>query len=120
MDLSSNRSVNADQPWPGLEPFSEAARDFFHGREQEVADLTRRVKGQTLTVLFGQSGLGKTSLLRAGLFPQLRRDCFLPIYIRLHFTAGEAALIKQVRDQIAEAIAEAPVQKALALEKADS
>ena len=45
-----------------------------------------------LTVLFGQSGLGKTSLLRAGLFPRLRREDMMPIAIRLdHDPAGAPA-----------------------------
>ena len=39
---------------------------YFHGRDEEVAELARRVQRKLLTVLFGQSGLGKTSILRAG------------------------------------------------------
>lgn len=80
-------SVSREQPWPGLMPFTEEARAFFHGRDAEVEELLRLIKRQTLTVLFGLSGLGKSSLLHAGLFPRLRDEDFLPIYIRLDVLA---------------------------------
>ena len=52
---------------------------------------------EPLTVLFGRSGLGKSSLLRAGLFPLLREKGFVPIYVRLHLHAAAAPLSVQVR-----------------------
>ncbi len=51
---------------------------IFYGRDEEVAELARRVQRKLLTVLFGQSGLGKTSILRAGLVPRLRGPGILP------------------------------------------
>jgi WD40 repeat protein len=116
----ASRSVDSENPWLGLESFTEAARDFFHGREDEIAELQRRVKSQMLAVLFGQSGLGKTSLLQAGLFPRLRRDAFFPIYLRLNFTAGAPALDAQVKTQIARAIADAHLDATHPLEEAES
>ena len=38
-------------PWPGLTTFAEADRDFFFGREEEVAELLRLVRRDLLTVL---------------------------------------------------------------------
>ena len=35
-DLS--RSLDAENPWPGLMPFTEATQAFFHGRDTEAAD----------------------------------------------------------------------------------
>ena len=46
-----------------------------------------------VTVLYGRSGLGKTSLLRAGLFPLLRERDFLPIYVRFELRPGAAPLV---------------------------
>ena len=57
-------ALNADNPWPGLDPFDEGDRKYFHGREDEISELLRLVRREPLTVLFGRSGLGKTSLLR--------------------------------------------------------
>ncbi len=80
--------VDADNPWPGLSAFSEEFKKFFFGRSVELDDLFRRVRRESLTVLYAQSGLGKTSLLQAGLFPRLREEGFLPVEIRLGY--GEA------------------------------
>ena len=63
-------TIDAERPWPGLLPFTEDARMFFHGREAETDELFRLIEREPLTVLFGQSGLGKSSLLNAGVFPQ--------------------------------------------------
>ena len=49
-----------------------------------------------LTVLYGLSGLGKTSLLRAGLFPKLREKDVFPIYIRLDFSEHRLPFVEQV------------------------
>ena len=88
--------IDAEHPWPGLLPFTEDARAFFHGRETETSELTRLIAREPLTVLFGQSGLGKSSLLNAGVFPRLRRAGYLPIYLRLNLDANAPPLIDQV------------------------
>ena len=67
-------TVDAQNPWPGLVAFTEELSEFFHGREEEADELTGARGKKNLTVLFGQSGLGKSSLLQAGLFPRLRAE----------------------------------------------
>jgi tetratricopeptide (TPR) repeat protein len=96
-----NTSVDPANPWLGLASFTEETRDYFHGREEEVAELARRVQRKLLTVLFGQSGLGKTSILRAGLVPRLRGQGYCPVYVRIDY-AREAP---EPADQIKQAIA---------------
>ena len=78
-------TVDAQHPWLGLVSFTEETRSFFHGREEEGAELGRRVQRKLLTILFGQSGLGKTSILQAGLVPRLRPEGFCPVYVRLDY-----------------------------------
>src|SRR3954465_5014864 len=78
-------SVDEQNPWLGLVSFTEETRGYFHGREEEAAELSRRVQRKLLTVLFGQSGLGKTSILQAGLVPRLRPEGFCPVYVRLDY-----------------------------------
>ena len=90
-------AIDAENPWPGLSAFDEAAERYFNGRQEEAAALRRLVAQGALSVLFGASGLGKTSLLKAGLFPLLRRDHVLPVYIRLDFRDLTAPLIDQVK-----------------------
>jgi HEAT repeat protein/predicted ATPase len=58
----------------GFLPYDEGAGEAFHGRADEVARLMRLLAGEArVVVLSGPSGVGKTSLLRAGLIPALNR-----------------------------------------------
>ncbi len=92
--------VDPAQPWLGLNSFSEETRGFFYGREDEVAELSRRVQRKLLTVLFGQSGLGKTSILRAGLVPRLRPGGYCPVYVRLDYSRDSPSPAKQIKQAV--------------------
>jgi len=106
-------AVDPEHPWPGLSAFTEDLHQYFHGRDREVDDLFRCVRRKLLTVLFGQSGLGKTSLLQAGLFPRLRRESLLPVPIRLDYAAGAPELAAQVKAAIARALEATGLAEAL-------
>ncbi len=109
----ASTAVDAANPWPGLESYTESTRQLFFGRENETDELFRLVHHETLTVLFGQSGLGKSSLIQAGLFPLLREADHLPLYLRLdHSTVGlpigdSPTLADQVRAALSAACASA-------------
>ncbi|MFC5655147.1 hypothetical protein [Streptomyces nogalater] len=62
-----------DSPYRGLARFEPGDTAVFFGRDQLVADLTELVRGHRCAVVLGPSGSGKSSLLRAGLIPRLRR-----------------------------------------------
>ena len=102
MTADAAPQVDAEHPWPGLASFTEAGQAFFHGRDAEAAELMRLVHRAPLTVLFGQSGLGKSSLLQAGLFPLLRQQDFMPVAIRLDLSEHAQPLVSQVRQRIRE------------------
>jgi WD40 repeat protein len=99
--------VDARNPWLGLASFTEESRVLFCGRDDEVADLVRRVRRKQLTVLFGQSGLGKTSLIHAGLVPALRPDGFCPIAVRLHYEPDAPRPAEQIKQAVFRVTAEA-------------
>jgi WD40 repeat protein len=103
-------AVDAENPWPGLAAFREVDQELFHGRERETEELLRRVLRERLTVLFGLSGLGKTSLLQAGLFPRLRDEKVLPISIRLDYSDSRRPLTDQIRDALTRAAREDRVE----------
>ena len=99
--------LDPEQPWLGLFSYSEETRAYFHGRDEEAAELARRVQRKLLTVLFGQSGLGKTSLLRAGLVPRLRNEAYCPIYVRIVYAPDSLAPAEQIKQAIFKATAAA-------------
>ena len=105
MSITQQRVVDADHPWLGLSPYTEETQEFFFGRDLEVRELFRRVREQPLTVLFGKSGLGKSSLLGAGLLPKLRVERFRPTLLRLGYEATDPPLIQQLGDILAKTIA---------------
>ncbi|MBN1173660.1 MAG: serine protease [Micromonosporaceae bacterium] len=63
-------------PYRGLQAFTEAdtAAGIFVGREEEIARLRTMVDERPLALVVGPSGVGKTSLVQAGLTPALRAD----------------------------------------------
>ncbi|MEO7909419.1 MAG: TIR domain-containing protein, partial [Roseiflexaceae bacterium] len=61
-------------PYPGMVPFDEADSARFFGREREVRELVERLRLQPFLAVIGASGSGKSSLVRAGLIPALRRS----------------------------------------------
>ena len=61
-------------PYRGLAAFTEDHAEFFFGREKLVADLVAHLRGNPrFLAVVGPSGSGKSSVVRAGLFPALRR-----------------------------------------------
>jgi WD40 repeat protein len=104
MHTTTAKQLDSENPWPGLESFEENAHTFFYGRDHEAESLLNRVRDAPVTVLYGRSGLGKTSLLRAGLFPLLRDHDLLPVYVRLEPKPGAAPLTRQLHQSIHDSI----------------
>jgi hypothetical protein len=59
-------------PYRGLQPYTEEDRRFFFGRERDEKIIAANLFSARLTVLYGGSGVGKTSVLRAGVIPDLQ------------------------------------------------
>jgi len=97
--------LDPQNPWLGLFSYTEDTRAYFHGRDEETAELARRVQRKLLTVLFGQSGLGKTSLLRAGLVPRLRAEGYCPVYVRVDYSPESPSPSEQIKAAIFKASA---------------
>lgn len=110
MNNSGAERADAQHPWIGLASFTEGDRSFFAGRGEEIEDLLRLVRRDTLTLLYGVSGLGKTSLVQAGLFPAVREENILPVPIRLDYLEGALPLSHQILNAITTAAIAARVE----------
>ena len=78
--------ADLEHPWLGLESFREETRAYFFGRDTEITEIHLRLRSYPLLVVYGRSGLGKTSILNAGLIPQLRAEGQQPVLHRLDYT----------------------------------
>ena len=65
-------AVREGIPYPGLRAYTAEDSDVYFGRDEPVARLIERVGTAQSATILGASGSGKSSLIRAGLFPALR------------------------------------------------
>ncbi len=71
--------------YPGPNEFEDTPADhlLFSGRDDEINAITQQIISSRLLVLYGSSGLGKSSLLKAGVYPKLRENNFCPVRVRI-------------------------------------
>ena len=99
---------NIFNPFPGLRPFSQKEDYLFFGREQQVAELVTLLRKQRFLAVTGTSGSGKSSLVRAGLLPELQGGMMKQVgsdWETLVLRPGGAPL-----QHLAEALAEASLE----------
>ena len=75
-------AATAGEPYKFLDFFEERDRESFAGRDRDIQECLDRITTLRVFVLYAHSGHGKTSLLKAGLFPRLREQGLRPVYIR--------------------------------------
>jgi len=97
-------------PFPGLRPFQIEEKYLFFGREEQTSELLTRLRKTRFLAVVGVSGSGKSSLVRAGLLPELHGGTMA--------TAGsswEVAVMRPGGDpltNLAEALIEADIHDA--------
>jgi len=94
-------SMNNINPWIGLNSYQEG--QILYGRSQEIQDLSMSVFYNRQTVVYGKSGIGKSSLLHAGIFPMARMRGCLPISVRFDH-ASEISYRQQLIQYITDAV----------------
>jgi len=93
------------RPYPGLRPFGKDEWAIFFGREPMIDDVIGRLVRQRLLVVHGDSGCGKSSLIRAGVLPRLEQDAARGgrRWITRAMTPGDEPIL-----HLAEALTDAP------------
>jgi WD40 repeat protein len=102
-------------PYQGLVPYSEQDADFFFGRDTEIELIIANLAARRFTLLYGPSGVGKSSVLRAGVAHHLRqrarenaRDGGSPEFATVVFSSWRddpiAGLIERVNDEVQRAL----------------
>jgi tetratricopeptide (TPR) repeat protein len=112
------------RPYPGFEPLTEEDAAIFFGREAQIVrglDRLRTVSDvglERMLVILGASGAGKSSYLRAGLWPRLKRDdrnfvVLPPIRPERAALTGKFGLFVALEQAFAEARPDTPAVRGL-------
>jgi hypothetical protein len=85
-DTEDTAVEDLECPYRGLEVFDEKHAEFFVGREALTQHLVEQLRDDRFLAVIGPSGSGKSSVVRAGLIPELRRGALpasgdWPIYV---------------------------------------
>ncbi|HEY7290160.1 MAG TPA: hypothetical protein VH583_10015 [Vicinamibacterales bacterium] len=92
-------------PYVGLRPFTAAERAYFFGRERDQRVIAANLFASPLSVLYGPSAVGKSSVLQAGVVPQLATE---PRTAIVYFaTWQDDSYIHRLRAECAKAVAAA-------------
>ena len=68
-----------ENPWLSFRQYKEDDASRFKGRDEDIDHLYRLVTRSDLSVIYAESGIGKSSLINAGLIPSLRANMYLPL-----------------------------------------
>lgn len=73
-DDNSNLALSQARPYKFLDYYTERDASLFFGREHEVDAICSQILAHRSFILHGRSGVGKSSILRAGLMPKLKAE----------------------------------------------
>ena len=105
MATNNNQYTKEQNPWYSFRPYQESDVDKFKGRGRDIAEVMKYILGNDFVVCYAKSGIGKSSLINAGLMPRLRKKQILPISIK--FTEeffAEDSFERNIRTQIVSEI----------------
>lgn len=100
-----------DNPWRGLSSYMEG--EVLYGRDDDIRDLSQCVLRDQYTLLYGKSGIGKSSILNAAIIPALRRHGYVPVALRL--SHGDTGYLAQIHAAIAGALGASGIRESFPL-----
>jgi DNA-binding winged helix-turn-helix (wHTH) protein len=83
------------RPYKFLDYYTEQDKNLFFGRESEIETISSQILARRSFILHGRSGVGKSSILRAGILPRLKEQGHLVFVIR-SFTDPLAEMLEEV------------------------
>lgn len=97
-----NNQKEKYNPWLGLKTYEEG--QTLYGRTDDINILSQSILFNIQTVIYGKSGIGKSSILKAGIFPILRLKNFFPVYIRLDHNQPERNYNSQIWECVIDSL----------------
>jgi len=94
--------------YPGVKPFETSDKDIFFGRKDDIEDLLGLIKLEKLVVLFGKSGYGKSSLVKAGILPELSGVTQILIRFGSYVPDNQLSALAITRKRIEDTVKDKP------------
>jgi len=104
-------------PYKGLQPYTEADSNYFFGRTRDVSIIISNLYAAWVTVFYGASGVGKSSVLLAGAVPRLRKEPRDAVVVVFNSWQGEDFLGALKNEVAKQAGLPAPIDIALPLDE---
>jgi WD40 repeat protein len=128
VEAITQRPLITSSPYRGLDRFEDRDKDLFFGRDQLIKSLLTQLSASNVLLVLGASGSGKSSVVRAGLLPQLaqligarfRYFTFVPDvnpFESLRATLLAAGFSQTQTRELADAKAETPAKLIHALQR---
>jgi WD40 repeat protein len=89
VEVVTQRELNKNSPYQGLKRFNFKDRERFFGRDKLIARLFEAVNRSNLSLVLGASGSGKSSVVRAGLIPELKKSLESQTFYDFIFTPNQ-------------------------------
>ena len=107
-------ATEVDCPYVGLVPYTEEDARFFFGRERETRQVVANLFASRLTLLYGASGVGKSSVLRAGVLHELERRAArsaaqgeAPEQLAIYLKDWQGDIVSRLREALRRVLARA-------------
>lgn len=107
--LQHLREATADQLWIGPRPLREDEDDRLVGRDEDIREVAKWLRLTKLIHLTGVSGVGKSSMLMAGLIPQLRKAGYTVAYCR-KWDLRDETFVDHVAHALYESLGHDPIR----------
>ncbi|UCH94686.1 MAG: hypothetical protein JSV88_31105 [Candidatus Aminicenantes bacterium] len=91
-----------DVPYRGIRYFRYIDQGIFFAREREIKKLNRLVTMYRGVLLYGSSGVGKSSLVNSGFVPDALQENFIPEKIRVLPWSGSEFVVERIADSVAD------------------
>lgn len=112
--------LDLTSPYRGLTPYTEDDAAYFFGRTAEIATVAASLAVARLTIFYGPTGVGKSSLLRAGVIHQLQQQAsenvsssgcpeIIPVYFNRWQQEPLAGLLQAIANAVQPYLAPAPM-----------
>lgn len=95
------------RPYKFLNAYETEDAAIFFGRDREKSKLLSKIVSYRLVLFYGKSGVGKTSLIQAGLIPTLAASGYHPVYARI-LTDPRTAIIRAINAALETSLPEQP------------